>query len=178
MYHKTVMLEQISAGNSGVDPFVQGLPFLLFIVMNDLRSGSSPAIVLSCLDITALLASAVSAYICHILDRRRMSVRVGAIIYLIIQNFVPDLIMLIVGRSIRGWGTDAVTIFQCEIAPRYSRDLVFSWTLCLYRISLYVVRLPFFLQYLLQYSGGTICCIHCTHTRCLDFVSFRKLLAE
>lgn len=28
MYHKTVTLERIQAGNAGVDPFVQGLSFL------------------------------------------------------------------------------------------------------------------------------------------------------
>jgi hypothetical protein len=34
MYHKTVTLEQIQAGNDGIDPFVQG-PFFTLAVMTN-----------------------------------------------------------------------------------------------------------------------------------------------
>jgi len=62
-----------------------------------------------------------------------MSVRVGAIIYLIaafIQIFSPNLATLIVGRSVQGIGVGmlsmTVPILQCEIAPGHSRGLFVS----------------------------------------------------
>lgn len=62
-----------------------------------------------------------------------MSIRIGAIIYLIaafIQIFAPDLVALIVGRSIQGLGVGmlsmTVPILQCEIAPGHSRGLFIS----------------------------------------------------
>jgi MFS family permease len=62
-----------------------------------------------------------------------MSVRVGAIIYLIaafIQIFAPNLATLIIGRSIQGIGVGilsmTVPILQCEIAPGHSRGLFVS----------------------------------------------------
>ncbi|KIM83815.1 hypothetical protein PILCRDRAFT_818843 [Piloderma croceum F 1598] len=69
MYHKNVNLEQVQAGDTGIDPFVQ-------------------AITVSCLNITALFASIVAAYIYDILGRR-MSVRIGTIIYLEATSIHP-----------------------------------------------------------------------------------------
>src|SRR5258708_37094505 len=64
---------------------------------------------------------------------RRMSVRIGAIIYFIsafIQIFAPGLATLIVGRSIQGIAVGmlsmTVPILQCEIAPGHSRGLFVS----------------------------------------------------
>jgi sugar porter (SP) family MFS transporter len=86
----------------------------------------------SCLNITALFASIVAAYICDILGRR-MSVRIGAVVYLIatfIQLFAPNLATLIVGRSIQGIGVGilsmTVPILQCEIAPSHARGMFVS----------------------------------------------------
>ncbi|KAH7931278.1 general substrate transporter [Leucogyrophana mollusca] len=113
MYGKTVTLDQVQAGNTGIDPLVQ-------------------AITVSCLNITALFASIAAAYICDHLGRRA-SVRVGAIMYLIaafIQIFAPNLAALIAGRSIQGIGVGmlsmTVPILQCEIAPAHSRGLFVS----------------------------------------------------
>ncbi|EIW82521.1 general substrate transporter [Coniophora puteana RWD-64-598 SS2] len=113
MFGKDVTLEQIQAGDTGVDPWTQ-------------------AIMVSCLNLTALLSSFAAAYICDNLGRR-MSVRVGAILYLIaafIQIFAPNLAALIVGRSIQGVGVGilsmTVPILQCEIAPGHARGLFVS----------------------------------------------------
>ena len=61
---------------------------------------------------------------------RRMSVRLGAIMYLIaafIQIFAPNLGALIAGRSIQGIGVGilsmTVPVLQCEIAPGHARGL-------------------------------------------------------
>ncbi|KAH9482075.1 High-affinity glucose transporter [Psilocybe cubensis] len=113
MYGKDVTLEQVQAGVEGVDEFVQ-------------------AIVVACLNLTALVASLAAAYICDILGRR-MSIRIGGIIYLIasiIQIFMPNLATLIVGRCIQGLGVGmlsmTVPIYQCEIAPGHGRGLFVS----------------------------------------------------
>ncbi|KAG6378894.1 general substrate transporter [Boletus reticuloceps] len=110
MFGSTVTMAQIQAGNTGVDPWVQ-------------------AITVSCLNITAFFASFLAAYICDIMGRR-MSVRLGAIMYLIaafIQIFAPNLGTLIAGRSIQGIGVGilsmTVPILQCEIAPGHARGL-------------------------------------------------------
>ena len=87
------------------------------------------AITVACLNITAFIAAFISAYVCDILGRR-MSVRIGGIIYLIaalIQIFANDLGALIAGRSIQGLGVGilsmTVPILQCEIAPGHARGL-------------------------------------------------------
>lgn len=61
---------------------------------------------------------------------RRMSVRIGAIIYLVsafLQIFAPNLAVLILGRSIQGLAVGilsmTVPILQCEIAPGGERGL-------------------------------------------------------
>lgn len=93
---------------------------------------STTAITVSCLNITALLSALGSAYVCDILGRR-MSVRIGAVIYFIsafIQIFAPGLATLIVGRSIQGIAVGmlsmTVPILQCEIAPGHARGLFVS----------------------------------------------------
>ncbi|KAF9222049.1 general substrate transporter [Gyrodon lividus] len=110
MFGKTVTMAQIQAGSTGVDPWVQ-------------------AITVSCLNITAFFASFLAAYICDVMGRR-MSVRLGAIMYFIaalIQIFAPNLGALIAGRSIQGIGVGilsmTVPILQCEIAPGHARGL-------------------------------------------------------
>ncbi|PCH38061.1 general substrate transporter [Wolfiporia cocos MD-104 SS10] len=112
-FGKDVTMEQIRTGDTGVDPEVQ-------------------AITVSCLNLTALVAALLSAYICDILGRR-MSIRIGGIVYFIaafIQIFAPDLAALIVGRSFQGIGVGmlsmTVPILQCEIAPGHSRGLFIS----------------------------------------------------
>ncbi|KIJ20099.1 L-arabinose isomerase [Paxillus involutus ATCC 200175] len=110
MFGKTVTMAQIQAGSTGVDPWEQ-------------------AITVSCLNITAFFASFLAAYICDVMGRR-MSVRLGAILYFIaalIQIFAPNLGALIAGRSIQGIGVGilsmTVPILQCEIAPGHARGL-------------------------------------------------------
>ncbi|KAL6309260.1 general substrate transporter [Sparassis latifolia] len=112
-FGRSVTIEQIQAGTTGVDPYVQ-------------------AITVACLNITALFAALGSAYVCDILGRR-MSIRIGAFIYLVaafIQLFAPDLGTLIVGRSIQGLAVGmlsmTVPILQCEIAPGHARGLFIS----------------------------------------------------
>ncbi|KAI0047303.1 general substrate transporter [Auriscalpium vulgare] len=113
MFGKDVTMAQIQADDTGVNDFVV-------------------AITVACLNITALFAALGSAYLCDILGRR-MSVRIGAVVYLLsafIQIFSPDLATLIVGRSIQGVGVGmlsmTVPILQCEIAPGHSRGLFVS----------------------------------------------------
>ncbi|KAF9532893.1 hypothetical protein CPB83DRAFT_903395 [Crepidotus variabilis] len=112
-YGKDVTLIQIQQGQDGVDVFIQ-------------------AIVVACINVTALIASYFAAYICDILGRR-MSIRIGGILYFIaslIQIFMPNLGTLIVGRCIQGFGVGVlsmtVPIYQCEIAPAHSRGLFIS----------------------------------------------------
>lgn len=90
------------------------------------------ATVVSCLNLTALLASYFSAYICDNLGRRA-SIRIGGIIYFVsavIQIFMPNLAALIIGRAIQGLGVGmlsmTVPIYQCEIAPGHDRGLFVS----------------------------------------------------
>lgn len=90
---------------------------------------SLTAIVVACLNITALISSLLSSYICDALGRR-IAIRLGAFIYLIsafIQIFMPNLATLFVGRIIQGLavGTLSMTvpILQCEIAPSHARGL-------------------------------------------------------
>lgn len=106
-------LQQIQRGETGVNPSLQ-------------------AIVVACLNLTALLSSFFAAYVCDMLGRR-MSVRVGAIIYFcasLIQIFMPNLVALIVGRCIQGLAVGmlsmTVPILQCEIAPGHGRGLFVS----------------------------------------------------
>ncbi|KAG2370109.1 hypothetical protein BDR07DRAFT_1387791 [Suillus spraguei] len=110
MFGKEVTMAQIQAGHTGVDPFTQ-------------------AITVSCLNLTALLASFIAAYLCDLLGRR-MSVRIGGVMYFIaalIQVFAPNLGTLIAGRCIQGLGVGilsmTVPILQCEIAPAHARGL-------------------------------------------------------
>src|ERR1700761_8812985 len=92
-------------------------------------SGGTTAITVSCLNITALFSALFSAYVCDILGRR-MSVRIGAVIYFVsafLQIFAPSLAVLIIGRSIQGIAVGmlsmTVPILQCEIAPGHARGL-------------------------------------------------------
>ncbi|KAF8268265.1 general substrate transporter [Lactarius quietus] len=110
MFGKDVTMEQIQTSETGVDPFVV-------------------AITVACLNITALFSALFSAYVCDILGRR-MSVRIGAVIYFVsafIQIFAPNLAALIIGRSIQGIAVGmlsmTVPILQCEIAPGHARGL-------------------------------------------------------
>ncbi|TBU44795.1 general substrate transporter [Dichomitus squalens] len=112
-FGRNVTMEQITTGDTGVDPYVQ-------------------AITVACLNITAFFAALGAAYICDILGRR-MSVRIGGLVYLvaaIIQIVSPDLACLIVGRSLQGIGVGilsmTVPILQCEIAPGHARGLFIS----------------------------------------------------
>ncbi|KAI0676964.1 general substrate transporter [Trametes maxima] len=109
-FGQDVTIEQIQAGVTGVDPYVQ-------------------AITVSCLNITAFMAAFAAAYVCDILGRR-ISVRLGGLVYLIaaiIQIVSPNLACLIVGRSLQGVGVGilsmTVPILQCEIAPGNARGL-------------------------------------------------------
>ncbi|KAG2011147.1 sugar transporter [Coprinopsis cinerea AmutBmut pab1-1] len=108
MYGPSLTLQDIENGNIGVSPFLQ-------------------AIVVACINLTALVASFASSYVCDILGRR-MSVRIGAVIYFVaalIQIFMPNLAALLVGRCIQGIGVGmlsmTVPILQCEIAPGHGR---------------------------------------------------------
>ncbi|KAH9050009.1 general substrate transporter [Lactarius hengduanensis] len=113
MFGKDVTMEQIQTSETGVDPFVV-------------------AITVSCLNITALFSALFSAYVCDVLGRR-MSVRIGAVIYFVsafVQIFAPNLAALIIGRSIQGIAVGmlsmTVPILQCEIAPGHARGLFVS----------------------------------------------------
>ncbi|KAH9062137.1 general substrate transporter [Lactarius vividus] len=113
MFGKDVTMEQIQTSETGVDPFIV-------------------AITVSCLNITALFSALFSAYICDVLGRR-MSVRIGAVIYFLsafIQIFAPNLAALIIGRSTQGIAVGmlsmTVPILQCEIAPGHARGLFVS----------------------------------------------------
>ncbi|OCH95987.1 general substrate transporter [Obba rivulosa] len=112
-FGKDVTMAQIQAGDTGVNPEVQ-------------------AITVACLNITAFISSLAAAYVCDIFGRR-VSVRIGGIIYFIaaiIQIFSPDLASLIVGRSLQGIGVGmlsmTVPILQCEIAPAHARGKFIS----------------------------------------------------
>ncbi|KAF7325820.1 General substrate transporter [Mycena kentingensis (nom. inval.)] len=90
-----------------------------------------PAIFVSCLNITALIAALGAPYLDPL--GRRISIRIGAFIYLlasIIQMFSPNLAFLMVGRMIQGLGTGIlstiVPIYQVEIAPAHKRGMFIS----------------------------------------------------
>ncbi|KAF7360274.1 General substrate transporter [Mycena venus] len=90
------------------------------------------AVMVACLNITALGGALGSAYLSDYLGRR-VSIRIGAFIYLvasIIQMFAPNLTALIIGRMIQGFGTGimstTVPIFQIEIAPANVRGMFIS----------------------------------------------------
>ncbi|ETW84265.1 major facilitator superfamily [Heterobasidion irregulare TC 32-1] len=113
MFKKVVTLDQIQAGHSGVNPTVL-------------------AITVACLNITAAISAMGAAYVCDILGRR-MSVRIGAVIYFFasfIQMFAPNLATLIVGRCIQGVAVGmlsmTVPVLQCEIAPGHARGVFVS----------------------------------------------------
>ncbi|KAI0751467.1 general substrate transporter [Daedaleopsis nitida] len=106
-FGKDVTIEQIQAGNTGIDPY---------------RS----------LNITTFIAALAAAYVCDVLSRR-ISLRLGGIVYFVaalIQIFSPNLASLIVGRSLQGVGVGmlsmTVPIIQCEIAPGYARGFFIS----------------------------------------------------
>ena len=87
---------------------------------------------MACLNITAFIAALAAAYTCDVLGRR-MSLRIGGIIYFvaaIIQIFSPNLASLIVGRSLQGLAVGilsmTVPIIQCEIAPGHARGFFIS----------------------------------------------------
>ncbi len=93
---------------------------------------SAPAIVVSCLNITAFISAFFAAYVCDILGRR-VSVRLGALIYFvasIIQIGAPDRACLVVGRARQGVAVGILSmtapILQCEIAPGHARGLFIS----------------------------------------------------
>ncbi len=116
-FGKTVTMDQIQAGETGVDPFVQGWSLDCVSCTFGL-TWKRPAITVACLNLTAFVAAFISAYICDILGRR-MSVRIGGIIYLIaalIQIFANDLGALIAGRSIQGLGVGilSMTVPSCN----------------------------------------------------------------
>ncbi|KAF8186936.1 hypothetical protein K438DRAFT_1919850 [Mycena galopus ATCC 62051] len=113
MYGKTVTDGDVMMRETGV------LPLL-------------PAVMVACLNITALFAALGSAYLSDYLGRR-VSIRIGASIYLvasIIQMFAPNLTALIIGRMIQGLGTGilstTVPIYQIEIAPANARGMFIS----------------------------------------------------
>ncbi len=100
--------------------------------MTDLIILETIAITVACLNITAFIAALVAAYICDVLGRR-MSLRIGGLVYLIaaiIQIVSPNLASLIVGRSLQGVGVGilsmTVPIIQCEIAPGHARGFFIS----------------------------------------------------
>ncbi|KZT09441.1 general substrate transporter [Laetiporus sulphureus 93-53] len=112
-FGRDVTMEQIRIGDTGVNPELQ-------------------AITVSCLNLSALVAALGAAYVCDVLGRR-MSVRIGGIIYLIasfFQIFASNLAVFIVGRLIQGVAVGmlsmTVPILQCEIAPGHSRGLFIS----------------------------------------------------
>ncbi|KAI0771959.1 general substrate transporter [Trametes elegans] len=109
-FGRDVTLAQVQAGETGVDPYVQ-------------------AITVSCLNITAFFAAFLAAYACDILGRR-LSVRLGGLIYLVasaLQIAAPDLACFLVGRALQGVAVGVlsmtVPILQCEIAPGHARGL-------------------------------------------------------
>ncbi|KAJ6558100.1 hypothetical protein B0H19DRAFT_1149932 [Mycena capillaripes] len=113
MYGKEVTADEIQMRETGVFPLL-------------------PAVMVACLNITALFAALGSAYVSDYLGRR-ISMRIGAFIYLvasIIQMFSPNLPTLLVGRMIQGFGTGilstTVPIFQVEIAPANARGMFIS----------------------------------------------------
>ena len=90
------------------------------------------AITVACLNITAFISAFGAAYVCDILGRR-MSLRIGGLVYLvsaILQIVAPDLTCLIVGRSLQGVGVGilsmTVPIIQAEIAPGNHRGFFIS----------------------------------------------------
>ncbi|KAF8217168.1 general substrate transporter [Mycena galopus ATCC 62051] len=92
--------------------------------------GLQPALLISCLSVTALFSALASAYASDFLGRRA-SIRIGAILYLIasaIQMIAPNLTTLIVGRSIQGLGagilSTTVPVYQVEIAPAGARGML------------------------------------------------------
>ena len=129
-FGQEVTLEQITKGQTGVDPYVQ-CKSTHFVSLGETLI-SSAAITVSCLNITAFISSLCAAYICDIMGRR-MAVRIGGLIYLVAAVFqinAPDLAALIVGRSLQGVAVGilsmTVPILQCEIAPGHSRGMFIS----------------------------------------------------
>ncbi|KAJ7736582.1 general substrate transporter [Mycena maculata] len=118
IYGTKVTTKQIEDGTAGIPPLL-------------------PAILIACLSITALFATLGSAYVSDILGRR-ISIRIGAVLYLIackhpplppaaVMMIAPNFITLIVGRSIQGLGagilSTTVPIYQVEIAPAGARGM-------------------------------------------------------
>ncbi|KAK7044740.1 general substrate transporter [Favolaschia claudopus] len=113
IYGKAVTAEEIVLRETEVDPMV-------------------PAFMVASLNVTALIAALGAAYLADCLGRR-ISIRIGAFIYLvasIIQMFAPHFTALIIGRFIQGFGTGilstTVPIFQIEIAPANARGMFIS----------------------------------------------------
>ncbi|CAK5261806.1 unnamed protein product [Mycena citricolor] len=110
MYGQGVSVEEVKMGDMEVWPLL-------------------PALMVACLNITALFAALLSAYLSDYLGRR-LTIRIGGAIYLgasIIQMFSPSFASLVVGRMIQGVGTGilstTVPIYQCEIAPTSARGM-------------------------------------------------------
>ncbi|KAJ7064819.1 general substrate transporter [Mycena amicta] len=112
MYGKLVTTENVKLRETEISPML-------------------PAVFVSCLNITALLAALAAPYLDPL--GRRTSIRIGAFIYLIasiIQMFSPNLTSLMIGRLVQGLGTGLlstiVPIYQVEIAPANSRGMFIS----------------------------------------------------
>ncbi|KAJ7359463.1 general substrate transporter [Mycena albidolilacea] len=113
MYDKEVTADDVMMRETGVMPLL-------------------PAVMVACLNITALFSALGSAYLSDYFGRR-VSIRIGASIYLvasIIQMFAPGFTVPIIGRMIQGIGTGilstTVPIFQIEIAPSNARGMFIS----------------------------------------------------
>ncbi|KAK7462806.1 hypothetical protein VKT23_007386 [Stygiomarasmius scandens] len=144
MYHKDVSPHDIQLGHTGIDPFLT-------------------AITVSCLNVTALVSSLCAAYVNDILGRR-MSIRVGGIIYFIaafIQLFSRNLIWLIAGRSLQGVGVGflsmTVPVFQAEISPEHSRgrfiSIEFFFLNCGYLLAAWVGYTFYFMHSEISWRG-------------------------
>ncbi|KAJ7778238.1 general substrate transporter [Mycena metata] len=113
MYGKSVTGEEIEMHETGVHPLL-------------------PAILVASLNVSAMIGALGSAYLSDHLGRR-VSIRIGAFIYVIasiIQMCAPGFAVLLIGRVVQGFGTGilstAVPIFQCEIAPSHRRGMFIS----------------------------------------------------
>ncbi|KAJ7486560.1 general substrate transporter [Mycena latifolia] len=108
IYGVKVTAKQIKKGTTGIDPVL-------------------PAIMIASLSITALFSALGSAYASDFLGRR-ITIRIGAVLYLIascIQMIAPNFSTLVAGRAIQGLGagmlSTTVPVFQVEIAPADAR---------------------------------------------------------
>ncbi|KAJ3478128.1 hypothetical protein NLI96_g9979 [Meripilus lineatus] len=121
MYGYAIVASQVEP------PFIKRF-FGKAVTLEQIQAGET-AFTVICSDIPAFFASLASAYLCDHLGRR-ISVRIGGIIYLIaafVQMFSKGLPGFIFARLIQGVGggilSVAVPIIQSEIAPKHSRGL-------------------------------------------------------